>query len=325
MDAVVGAPFSHSTFAYFEAVTGQGHRSAATGGHGYYRDLYEPDTPDSRALTSALLIVLESSYVTPWDFPIPGDRHDIDGSVGHSIPELNMTLDWRWSQLANTYSDLLDEIANSPETLSELDLPVTLEGTATLQAMVADLITATEMRLPLVSGGDWMHGYRRLAALLARDIGFTAAELDHLIGSGGLLSAGLGAYNKVCGIAVSDADLEIFADLRGQPQIRRYATDFVRTLSEAGSIDQLWDSMRVAVESSDLARSVSETFGAAGTALGAVSLIPGLGSITGALGLAASGASMVADKRAEKSNWFALGPEILRAVSDAELRRFLDP
>src|SRR4051794_24612739 len=124
MDAVLGAPFSHSTFVYFEGITGRSHRDAAADGHEYYVELYQPDTVSSREIASALFLVLESTYVTPWDFAIPGDERRRGENVTYLVPELNMTLDWRWISALHRFHRVFEEIAESPQNVAELDLPV---------------------------------------------------------------------------------------------------------------------------------------------------------------------------------------------------------
>ena len=109
-------------------------------------------------------------------------------------------------------------------------------------------------------------------------------------------------------------------------KIRQYAQGFQSTLAKAS--DQvgegtLYEFIADAWSRADLAQSISGTFSAASRTMSAVGLIPGIGSITGVVGLAADAASIASERRSEALRWYELGPEIARFRSLSSLERKL--
>jgi hypothetical protein len=326
MDAVLGTPFSNSTFRFFEKATGQGHFDARDR-HGYYASLYAPLSPAAEALTSALIVIFEKTWITAWDHPIPGDQ--VAGAKRHDaywIPELGMTVDWRPFRFSSQKYDFYGQFRGHEKELAEaLAIPVPAGDLfPLLNAMAADIVTALDNNASLVCGEEWRESYTRLGNFLADKSPMDLECLNSLLSSGTLVGKGLGAYSEVCGLTVNSEEFSVFAELRETHEIRKYSDLFVARLQDAGSIDRLFDSLGQARQSSELAHKATDLFSAASSVTSVASLIPGIGTITGAISLGMDATSRAADKRSHQTAWYALGPEIRRYESEIRLKQYLD-
>jgi len=326
MDAVLGTPFSNSIFHFFEKATGSGHFDARER-HPYYEALYCPISADSETLAAALMVIFEKTWITAWDHAIPGVP--ISGVPEHSayrIPELEMTVDWRILHASDGEFDLGKRFSrHSDELAKALAIPVTCrEPLPLVNVMAADIVTAVINSLPLVCGMQWVQSYSRLGSLLADIYNFDPDQIASALSRGDLLTKGLGAYSEVCGLSVISSDLGVFAELRDNDSIRKYSELFVAHLEEAGSIDRLFDSLAEARSSSELAQSATSTFSTGSSVTGAVSLIPGIGTIAGAVSLGLDMSARITDRRSRRESWYSLGPEIQRFESEIHLKRYLD-
>ena len=127
----------------------------------------------------------------------------------------------------------------------------------------------------------------------------------------------------VAGLLFRAENLDSLASIKWSERVREYAGEFQRVLVSTASqpeLGGLYEHIATAWTAVESGESIASAFSAASRSFSVVSLIPGAGTVTGALGIAADAASAAVGRRNERLRWFQLGPEISRYQSLRDLQ-----
>jgi hypothetical protein len=287
--------------------------------HPYYAALFgDVDAPLDVALACAL--IYEDIVLPAADAVFPGM-----GDLQH-IPAAELGLEvTSWDPLrdADQLSASVREEWRSDPALAQLlagksDTDVGLE----LHYAVADVLLAGEYNAPVLCSDGRRALVRRLIDL---SVVQARPEVAAAFASDKSLGQLVDSYAKVAGLTFDADSVRTFVNLKWMSPLREYADGFQRTLADprTRSTDDLYEAIAKAMESEALAERVQGAFEATGHVMDVAGLIPGVGSVTGFVGLGTDAAAAAAESAARRVRWFELSGIVTCARSRLALEQEL--
>lgn len=288
-------------------------------GHPYYAALFG-DVDRHLDVALACALIYEEFIVPAADAVHPGMgdmRHFSPADLGLEVSEWDpiheahrlsehVRADWQADPV------LAKLLAGKPE--SEVGLE--------LHYAVADVLLAAAYNAPVLCSNGRRAVVRRLIELgvVPAHPGVAAA-----FSSDKSVTEMVDSYAKVAGLTFGADSLSDFADLKWMSPLREYADGFQRALDEPStrSTDDLYEAIAKALETEALAKRVQGAFDATGHVMDLVGLVPGIGTVTGLIGLGSNAAAHAAEKQAARVRWFELSDAVAgvrrRSALEAEL------
>jgi hypothetical protein len=289
--------------------------------HPYYRALYG-DVDRNLDIALACAVLFEEVVLPAADAPYPGFVSDA-GDL--RLPALEMITSWETVAEADALLRPVEaELFRDPVLRRVFDaLPLDEQRLGLLYATTDVLLTQIHEAPVLCALG------RRRVVLRLLELGFLTVPsgVAEAIKQSGDLLAGLETYFGLISLKFTSETVDALAEVKWNEKIRRYAEGFQAALSDptARHPDALLESLASAWGSGDLATHISGAFSATSRSLAATGLLPGVGTVTGLVGIGADAASALASRRAETFRWYEFGPEVRRYESlrdlEQELRR----
>ena len=130
------------------------------------------------------------------------------------------------------------------------------------------------------------------------------------------------------GLSFPASTLENFADIRASREITEYANRFREAVGNAVHSDRPEDellvAMRDAMQKEEIRANAADAFEAVGFMADLGGFIPGIGTLTTAIGIGADSASRGLDSARAKSQWYLLGPRMREIALKDVLKRISD-
>jgi hypothetical protein len=276
--------------------------------HSYYRTLYG-DVDRHLDTAIACAVVYEEVVLPPADAHMPGVIAGPSGKT-YTIPELEISTDWELLREAQNavephVNDLLidGEVARILRTV-----PSRVRRQVIIDA-ANDIAMSSQLGLSVICSPG-----RR--ALMGRLLELGLALGDTSNDAGEALAAQLSDYVNVIGLRFNSTTVESLAKVKWQEDVRSYASVFQEVIAgEGGTLESLYEAISIAWLNSETATQVAGSFSAVSRVMNFAGLVPGVGTVTGVLGIAADGASALAQRRVEAHRWYELGPTIQKVES----------
>ena len=317
MNAILSYPYSGAIY-WWAAVHGEygGDQSSTRPAHLYYRTLYgKPESNVDVAL--ALSIVFDDLFLPAVDAVTPG--------VTRGVPNhLAFHVDW---SLAHEASAICER--HQSELLNDESLALFLEQVPTagraqvLHDAIQDILLSLEHDAPVISSTGRRDIILRLVDLDV--IPGSATTASRVADSAGTAEA-VRHYGAITGMMFASDRPDLLGRLKGDSTIRAYAAEFTKALqsSSPNKLEHLIDSMRNAWDAAGRMKVASEIFTTTTRVLGPIGLIPGVGTLAGAVSMASDAAGLATARESRNLRWYELGPEVQRVKSLNRLGATLD-
>jgi hypothetical protein len=319
---ILSHPFSGAVYWWFmnqQDIVGEDLKSKKPH-HGYYRTLYG-NVDKNLDVALACTVIFDEIILPAIDAPIPGTAM----TNRMYQPDLAIAADW---EQVNQAQELVRpherELLNDTHIKAVLkSIPKGARPIALLYA-AADVVLGVTHKAPIVCAPGRMSIVARLLQLgVVPTSGF---DIDNF-SAGASLTHNVADYAAITGITFNSEDVGGLGGIKWNEAIRRYADGFQAWLNEneAPEENALWEAIAEARADSEVARGMSGYFKANSRALSLISLLPGVGTVTGALAIASDYAGEHQERKATRLDWHQLGPEIeaykKRRAIDNELSR----
>jgi hypothetical protein len=276
--------------------------------HPYYRTLYG-DVDRHLDTAIACAVVYEEIVLPPADAHMPGVVSD-PSYRKHTIPELEISTDW---DLMRQARDTIEPHINDLERDSEITRILRTVPTGAWRQVIIDAANDAAMSRELGLSVICSPGRRALMARLV-DLGVAPGPTSG--DAGEALTTQLSDYVNVIGLRFNSTTVESLAKVKWQEDIRSYASVFQEVMAGEGStLESLYETIGIAWLNSETATQVAGSFSAVSRVMNFAGLVPGVGTVTGVLGIAADGAAALAQRRVEAHRWYELGPTIQKVES----------
>jgi hypothetical protein len=253
------------------------------------------------------------------DVVLPSADAAFPGESGR-IPELNIVSDWGpMAHAYEVYERNKDQLDADPVIRTILRrVPRDARGMA-LQNAIADIVLSYEHDAPVICSRGRKALIDRLVALEI----VPELQQDATLGQASRrMSIDLEDYVTVVGLLFRAENLESLASIKWNERIRNYAGEFQKVLTSTASqpeLGGLYEHIATAWTAVESGEGIASAFSAASRSFSVASLVPGIGTVTGVLGIGADVASAVTERHNERLRWFQVGPEISRYQSLRDL------
>jgi hypothetical protein len=318
MKVILSQPYCGAMYWWFNSE--RQHALPKNPSHPYYASLFG-DVNRHLDIALACALIYEDFVIPAADAIYPGL-----GDLDHFSPaDLGLEISaWDPIHEARALSDPVSEIWRSDPTLRKLlNEKTEPEAHMELHYAVADILLASEYKAPVICSDGRRAVVRRLIELGVANPDPTVARTFSLQKD---VAEMVESYAEITSLTFETDDLRQFADLKWASPLREYADGLQRVLNDphTQSIDDLYRAIADALESKILAERVQGAFAAAGHVMDLGALIPGVGTVAGAIGLGTNASAAIAQGRVEHLRWFELaqavsGTRQLSAI-EAELR-----
>lgn len=287
----------------------------------YYKTFYG-NVDKNLDIALACIVIFDEIILPAIDIPVPGATD----SLLMDQPDLTITGDWND---VNHAQGLIrgheHELLEDPVIRAVLRRTPQAAREWALIYAAADVVLATAYKAPIICAPGRMRIVARLMQLGA--VPSTGFDIESFATSATVVAENVIGYANVTCMTFNSEDIPTLAQIKWNEGIRRYAQGFQRWLYQNETPDEqhLWEAVAEAKTDAVVARGLSGYFKAASWALSLISLLPGVGTFTGALAIGGDVASVVQERKVDRIEWHQLGPEIERYRSqrkiDEELSR----
>jgi hypothetical protein len=321
---VLSHPYSGAIHWWFGQLHGVGGEQALKKPRmGYYRTLYG-DVDNSIDIALACLVIFDEIVLPAADAAFPGIQESRSRGV---IADLALETDWEpWQEghaLSRTIEAQLQRDVVIRRVLSRI--PKHARGMILADA-ITDIILASQHKAPVICSPGRKALIDRLVAIEVLPDTYVSRELTPQVSEG--IRSGVASYVTTAGITFRTENLASLVDVKWHDRIRAYATEFQRVLTSNVSdvrLNSLYESIAAAWTTVDSNESMKSAFVATSRSFAIAGLVPGVGTVLGAIGVGADLSAAAIERRTEQLRWYELGPEIARYQSlrplEEELRR----
>ena len=276
--------------------------SSYTGSHGYYRSLYGEYHSAVLPKASALACLFEEILMTPADARIPLDS-SFRVSLGGEYME--------WNKEVETLSKRL---LQKPDVQALLDLNSEFDDEFKKHHFLCRTISQmiiSDMNGAVLVGNSF---FSKIYHEVAIELGHIYTLTSHLTSP---WSFDLELLNIV-GLDFGTADLDKFATIRQSNDITDYSAEFRKAISEASSSmnlrKELLSLMKRSMDQEQVSNNIAGAFETVGSVANVGGLIPIIGSITTAAGIASDVAGRTARNIETKKQWYLIGPKMRELI-----------
>lgn len=316
MRIVLSHPFSGALHWWLAAQsTASGDQRSKQPQHSYYKTLYG-DVDRNLHIALACCVIFEDLVIPAADAPYPGFTSDADG-VQH-LADLELAADWNGVHEARTVLDPIERDLLADSVLSaELSTLPYGDRWMVVHYAIADILLTQMYSAPVISAPGRQRIVRRLLELGVVPV--DAALWAAVTAAGGIVDE-LEAWADLACLRFNSRTVNQLADVKWNAKIREYGNGFQSALMHSTTTGTpLLELIASAWESAAVADQIAGVFTATSRTMGPAGLIPGVGTVTGIVGMTADAASVSYERRAERFRWFELGAEIQRYESLASL------
>lgn len=312
LKVILSHPFSGALYWWFATLAGAPEATARL--HPYYRALHDR-VEENLDVALGCAVIFDDIIIPAADASFPADTRR---SAGATISALAISTNWdatqeAYSLLAEHQQALLQD-ASIRATLRDLEPEAKNLG---LLYAITDILLTAEHGAPVVCSSL----RRRLIGRLL-ELGIVPSARPEQAETTQAMADTLETYTEVMGLTFLSESVEELGEVKWDHEIRSYAESFQQALTapSADGTSRLFESIQEAWEGAEAAGHVAGAFSSVATALDAVSLIPGVGTATGAVALGSDLAARTAERRGESLRWFELSNRIQRYESLRRLR-----
>lgn len=312
---VLGHPY-HGAFYWLCSAEGwrkTALKSAPNETHPYYKTLYGRAPHGVLDELVSLCLLYDDIYLAPADCPLPDFQARSDGRK-YENPELGLISDYGWEGDRQELDETVRDLTTDLEVQHQLETIPPSARTQVIRTAVVQLKIREETGADLLAGPAHLRLWERISKLIgtSREV----ADREKLL-------RGLKAVYDTASLRFSIENLDDFIALRSAKSVREYAVSFRRTLdtlpSGPGGELSLFKAMAEAMNKSDIADRVRGGLSVGASLAGVVSLVPLVGTIAGAAGLTADGASRMTERWSGHHKWWTLAPEISKVLTRARI------
>ncbi len=284
------------------------------GSHSYYKTLYGKDHYKIIDETVSLCILYKEIFLSPADCYMPKHEQFYDGKEGkYSNTELGIYTNWSWRQETNelfklTELLLKDHFIHKYMLCQPLDSRRQIVNDALVQLHISEKYDAT-----IIACEGYLKMCERIQNLL---------KIHRPGQSLNVANRTLKAINTVFDLAslkFSLNSIDEFVVLRTSKALKKYGESFRKYIGKlpTGELDEhfLFESMSEAINTDEISKKISGGLGITATLTNVISLVPYLGSVAGAAGIASDITARTINKISEKDKWWLLGPEVAKLLT----------
>jgi hypothetical protein len=266
----------------------------------------------------ALAVIFEEVVLPPADAPMPGRSDGFPNTLDFALPSFDVV---------RQAVDLLEHVGG--DCLADQAIRRALAGVPerarplVLEYALIDVLLSAEYSAPVLSGPGRRTIIERLIQL---GVVPGSTSVAALLNQGGGVAEAVEAYSSIVGLRFAPDKADTLGDIKGDASIRRYAAGFQDALIAPGpdKTSQLLARIADAWESRAVADTLSGAFAATSRVVNPFGLVPGVGTVTTAIGIASDASQALAARRAATLRWYEFGPEINRFRSLRALEQALD-
>ncbi len=311
---VLGFPYA-GAFLWLLSAEEHYHKSikeSYDGTHPYYKTLFGRNHNLIIDETVSLTLLYDEIYLAPVDTYLP-DREKYHISDTPQNQDWGIYFNWHWTEnLASAYNQidvlLTDTIVNNILKKIPPDAKRQILLEALSQIHISNTFDTAIFAIP---------SYLKLCKRINQLININPSELKTQ--SSTLQLDALDTVFNLASLKFSINGLEEFAMLKQEKNVRHYAKSFRQYVHELpnGNFDEkvLYTAMLEAINKDNISSKISGGLSLTSTTTGLVSLIPGVGTLAGAIGLASDASARISKKVSDINKWWLLSSEISSSLT----------
>lgn len=280
------------------------------GRHPYYKTLFGKKHNSIINETVSLTLLFDEIYLSPTDTFLP-DRQKYHNDQNYHNTELGIITNWDWQ--VSDWDTQVDVLLQDNE-VNEILKKVPKDSR---QQILWETINQVHISNKFDTAIFAIPSYLRLCERVNKIINLKETSLK-TISSITPLNA-VNTVFDISSIQFSIQNLEEFAFLKQAKAIKEYSQSFRKYVKELPNGDlndlDLLEAMMEAINKDEIASKISGSFGMTSTFTSLISLIPGVGTVGGLVGLVADGTSRTANAYANNNKWWLLAPEISKQLT----------
>lgn len=283
------------------------------GSHPYYKTLFGRNHNLVINETISLTLLFAEIYLSPVDSFLPGYRDYRDDKGFYHHKELGVISTFEWEEEVRKL-DIQTDILLADNVIANLleSVPKNARELIVLQAL-NQIHISNKFDAPIFA----IPSYLKLCQRISKLINPTGNELK--VKDGKLPTTALNKIFEFSSLQFSINGLEEFATLRMSKSILDYGHAFRKHIKQLpnNSFDEkyLLKAMVEAINKDEIADKISGGIALTSTVASAISLIPFIGPVGGAIGLGADLTSRATHKFSAHNKWWLIAPEISKQLS----------
>ena len=320
-DVILSYPFSGAFYAFLCDSLGAGHTDSQSI---YYKSLFGKDYQSMSDMSLTLAIIYDNIVIPGVDIPLPDASNAVsnDGSYYHKdlgIKSYPAEAYNEFPHYAESRSimrlDLEDNVINRILGKVPRDARWMIVNQAHDEIQTA-IITRSRVLC---------HPGRAVLIKRLIELDYTNQAVDT---ERQIVIDTIRTYKNIFGLSFSPGNLDELYDIKSDREIRKYANQFVNVLHAFDHSEdpksQLAKAMSTAMNTAKVADKVSGVFSFASSAMGVAGLVPIVGTVTGAMGIASDVLTRSAESLQERNEWYQLAPRIIEKKSERLIHDFIN-
>ena len=285
--------------------------------HPYYKTLYGDAPHNVVDEVASLCLLYDEIYIAPADCPLPDWKTKQTGQHYHH-EELGILTDWDWQGDRQRLDEAISMAQADPIVQHCLRRIPPSAQRQIIRSTVVQIAIRDRFDADIAASRP----HRRVIDRVRLVLGAAGVES---VGKAQTLTAGISAAFDLASLRFSLSGVDEFIALRTDKRLKAYAASFRKALDslpEGQAVEQaLYTAMLEAMNASQIADKIAGGLSVGATLSGAVSLIPIIGTVAGAIGLAADASARAAAKIKSSKSWWALAPEVSSVLTKARIRK----
>lgn len=283
------------------------------GSHPYYITLFGSEHNQIIDETVSLTLLFDEIYIAPVDAHLPGREKYYTQNDGYLNKDLGIYSNWEWINEIGNIEDQVDTLLKDTKIQAYLNQVDILSKKQIIREAINQIHVSNKFDTAIFAIPSYLDLCQRINELINLDS--NALKIQSSI----LPQKAINSVFDIASLRFGINGLEEFAMLKQEKNVRQYAQSFrnyVKVLP-SGELDDLslYKAMLDAINNDSIADKISGGFGFTSTITGIVSLIPGIGTVSGLIGLGADTTSRIAKGQSNKNKWWLLAPEISKQLT----------
>jgi hypothetical protein len=318
-DAILSYPFSGPLYSLLSGSVGDDH---AQSNSMYYKTQVGINRERITDMALTLAVIYDNIIMPGVNMPLLGEAKYLANGMYHNI-ELGIKcypLD-SYSQFPGYHETTSIISSNLADThVQKLLRKVPRHGQPQILNQAHD-----EIRLAILTGTRVLCSPGR-SLLIKRLLELNYID-RHIEASNRVIIEAVKLYKEIFGFIFSPASIEEFHVIKTDHLIRDYARRFTDTIHGFNTTEsthqQLADAMETAINTADIAEKVSGVFSYTSTVMGIAGLLPIVGMVPGAIGIASDVLAKGTESAQKRNEWYQLAPKIAEKRSQRQIHDFI--